>query len=243
MTAALVALWQERTPTVRDVAKLFTDIEYRYRLLERVENLVALEFWEDFGKKSPSVQENLSHPVVHRMRHFYRNPTLYPMMCHPDALDFTNLIATKKILLISLGVDERKVPPPEQQMQGTTLVSQLQMAVMSSLERPTPFSLFIDEVQNFVTTSLDKVLSEARKYGLRLTMANQFLGQLKGDILESVIGNIGATVVFQIGLKDAKLLAPYYQPEFSAEDFSNEEHPVFRTKPAPCQAVSWPGWP
>ena len=221
MTAAMLTLWQEKTPTVRDVVKLFTDLEYRARVKGRVEDLVAREFWEEFEGQPPSVQRDLSRPVIHRMRHFYRNPTLYPMMCYPGTLDFAKLIAEAKIILISLGVDETKVPPAEQQLLGAVLVSQLQMAAMAPVEKKSPFSLFIDEVQNFVTTSLDKVLTESRKYGVSLTIANQYLGQLKGAILESVVGTVGATIVFQLGLNDAKLLAPYFKPEFSAEDLIN----------------------
>ena len=221
MIAAMLTLWSEETPTVRDVTKLFTNVEYRARLLERVEDPGARDFWDEFEGQSPSVQRDLSRPVMHRMRHFYRNPTLYPMMCHPDALDFAKLIAEGKIVLISLGADERKVPPSEQQLLGAVLVSQLQMAAMAPQEKKSPFFLFIDEVQNFVTTSLNKVLEEARKCGLSLTVANQYLGQLKGAILESVIGTVGATIVFQVGLNDARLLAPYFKPEFSAEDLVN----------------------
>lgn len=203
------------------MVKLFTDVEYRHRLSGRVDNPAAEEAWDDYESQSPSVQSVLSRPIIHRMRHFYRYPTLYWMMCHPQTLDLTSFIADKRIILISLKVDERKVPPPEQQLLGAVLVSQLQMAAMASGEKTTPFFLYIDEVQNFVTTSLDMVLAAARKCGLHLTMANQFLGQLKGTILESVIGNVGATVVFQIGLNDARLLAPYFQPEFTAENLVN----------------------
>jgi hypothetical protein len=221
MTSALVSLWQEEMPTIRDVVRLFTDVEYRYRVLEGVEDIGAQEFWEYFEELTPSTQWNLSLPVIHRMQHFYRFPTLYAMMCHPDTLDFTSLVTNQKIILISLGVDDRKVPPPEQQLLGAVLVSQLQMAVMASLKRKTPFYLYIDEVQNFVTSSLNEMLGEARKYDLNLTVANQFLGQLKGKTLEAVMGNVGITVVFQVGPNDARALASFLAPEFKAEDLMN----------------------
>ena len=222
LTAALMTIRQEQTPTVRDVVRLFTDISYRHRFLPQVEDIVTQEFWEAFEMQSPSVQRELSYPVLHRMRHFYRNPTLYPMLCHPDALDFAGLIDRQKIILVSLAADERKLPSPEQQLLGAVVVSQLQMAVMQNIGRTPSYHLYIDETQNYVTTSLEKLLDESRKFGLALTMANQFLGQLKGSILESVTGNVGATVVFQCGLNDAKSLAPYYQPGFTAEDLMNQ---------------------
>lgn len=74
---------------------------------------------------------------------------------------------------------------------------------------------------NFVTTALNVVFSEARKYGLYLTVANQFLGQLRGDTLDAVMGNVGASVVFQTSPDDAQELAPYFRPEFERDDMVN----------------------
>jgi len=41
------------------------------------------------------------------------------------------------------------------------------------------FTLYIDEFQNFVTDSFSQMLEEARKYKLRLVLANQFTKQIK----------------------------------------------------------------
>ena len=72
-----------------------------------------------------------------------------------------------------------------------------------------PFYLFIDEVQNFIQTSLPTVFSEARKFGLSLTVGNQQFNQLEGDTLEALLGNVGATIIFRMqNERDAK---PIYQ--------------------------------
>jgi hypothetical protein len=44
---------------------------------------------------------------------------------------------------------------------------------------------------------------------------------LVGATLEAVMGNVGATIVFQCGLEDGRALAPYMKPGFSAEDLLN----------------------
>ena len=234
LSAALVTLWLEETPTVRDVTRLFDNLEYRYSLLNQLDDLVTEEFWDRFGNLSPSRQDELAYPVVYRMRNFYGNPSLYPVMCHPDALDLAGLIRDGKVVLVSLRADEEKVPPREQRLLGAVIVSQLQMAAMKSgagaggqdggsegASRRPPFHLYIDEAQAFVTTALDEMFPEARKFGLYLTVAHQFLGQLRGKTLESVMGNVGTTIVFQTGPDDARALAPYYGPEFGPEDLMN----------------------
>jgi type IV secretory pathway TraG/TraD family ATPase VirD4 len=63
------------------------------------------------------------------------------------------------------------------------LVSKLQMAAMRRDKIPKDerkdFFLYIDEFQNYVTDSIESILSEARKYRLSLNIAHQYLGQLE----------------------------------------------------------------
>jgi hypothetical protein len=78
-------------------------------------------------------------------------------------------------------------------MVGALIISLLQMAGMSSQLPKNPVYVYIDEVQNFITTSLDVVFSEARKYGVYMMVAHQFFGQLPSETLQAVLGNVGTT--------------------------------------------------
>lgn len=222
LSSALVTLRAEPNATVRDVARLFLDEAYRARLLAATDDEVAIEFWEhEFENFSEGQRQQIRDPVVYRMRTFYGNRDLYPVMCHPDTLDFARLIREGRIILVSLGMDEERIPERERNLLGAVLVSQLQMAAMGAASSEAPFYLYIDEVQNFVTSSLSEVFSEARKFGLSLVVANQYLKQLAGETLDALMGNVGAMIVFQCGLDDARALAPYMSPEFEAEDLLN----------------------
>ncbi|NJM40732.1 MAG: ATP-binding protein [Anaerolineae bacterium] len=127
MQAALSTLRFEQTPTVRDVTKLFTDTEYRLSLLnQHREDLdeVSYEFWEKYNAMtSEARKDELNYPVVHRMQSFYSSPTLYPIMCHPDTLDWRKLLASNKIILVSLKSDEAKIPEREQYLLGAVCAS------------------------------------------------------------------------------------------------------------------------
>lgn len=222
LSSALITLRHEPQATVRDIARLFLDAEFRQALLEKVTDEVALEFWEyEYEGASPGQQLQIRDPVLYRVRAFYRNADLYPIICHPQGLDFAQLMEDGKIILLSLGMDEERIPESERNLMGAIVVSQLQMAAMKRRNTSRPFYLYIDEVQNFVTSSLDKVFSEARKFELPLTVANQYLKQLSGETLDAMMGNVGAMVVFQCGLDDARRLAPYMKPGFEAEDLVN----------------------
>lgn len=57
-------------------------------------------------------------------------------------------------------------------------VAALRRASMAENER-VPFFLYIDEMQNYISKSIESVLSEARKYKLGMVMAHQYIDQLK----------------------------------------------------------------
>jgi hypothetical protein len=105
----------------------------------------------------------------------------------------------------------------------------IQMAGMEE-EQAQTFYVYVDEVQKFVTTSLDEMLSEARKFGLSLTVANQYLGQLTGKTLDAVMGNVGTHIVFRPGAEDARALALHMRPQFQSEDLVNLDRYTAATK-------------
>ncbi len=219
--AALVALLDDPQATPRDLSRLFLDEAYRERLLTSVSDPVALEYWcEEYNLFSPGVQKQTREPVLNRIRIFYRNAAMRNMVCHPHRLDFHRMVSEGKIFLASLNSDEIRA---EQANLGALLLANFQMATMSqqAAQGHIPFYLAIDEVQQFVTTTLPVVFSEARKFGLSLTVANQFLGQLEGETLDAILGNVGTAILFACGPRDAQLLSALVKPEFETSDLVN----------------------
>jgi hypothetical protein len=80
------------------------------------------------------------------------------------------------------------------------------------------FCLYVDEFQNFSTESFASILSEARKYGLNLMVANQFITQLSDEVREAVFGNIGTIISFRVGTADAEALEKIFRPIFDIDD-------------------------
>ena len=60
---------------------------------------------------------------------------------------------------------------------GVTILAKLQLAALKRSEKKItdrkPFYLYVDEFQNFATMSFTQMFSEARKYKVYLTMAEQ----------------------------------------------------------------------
>ena len=80
------------------------------------------------------------------------------------------------------------------------------------------FCLFVDEFQNFATDSFESILSEARKYHLSLTVANQFITQLTDKIRGAIMGNTGSFVIGRVGSEDAENIVKLFAPVFDTED-------------------------
>jgi hypothetical protein len=90
-----------------------------------------------------------------------------------------------------------------------------------SLEDRSDFYLYVDEFQNFASETFSTMLSEARKYGICITLANQYLNQLPTQVLDAVFGNVGTLIAFRMGIQDAVHLAPEFYPVFDGDDLAN----------------------
>jgi hypothetical protein len=89
---------------------------------------------------------------------------------------------------------------------------------IEKLEDRRPFYLYVDEFQNFATDSFATILSEARKYGLNLTVANQYISQMSIEVKDAVVGNVGSIVDFRMGADDARGMQRYFEPKFLEYD-------------------------
>jgi len=92
------------------------------------------------------------------------------------------------------------------------------------------YFLYIDEFQNYVSKSIESILSEARKYKLWLTIAHQYIDQLKQewlggnlDLSKTIFGNIWNLFIFKVGAPDAEFLEKEMSPEFSQIDLVNAD--------------------
>ena len=105
---------------------------------------------------------------------------------------------------------------------GAMLITRIQLAAMGRAyakeENRRDFFLYVDEFQNFATSSFVKILSEARKYRLSLTMANQYTEQLELEIQRAIFGNVGTLMSFVVGARDAYLLSKEFGEIYEEND-------------------------
>lgn len=219
--SALLTLTSADNPTLLDISRLFNRPEFRLPLVEQLDDLVIDEFWERFDKMKEGRQNEMVRPVMRRLNTFFSNKQLRATSCHPQSINLLNLIKSNKIILVSLAGDEAQLPEEQRNVLGASLIAQIQMAAMSGAIPKPPFMLYVDEAQNFVTTALDKMLSESRKRGLGLVLSNQYLKQLVGKTLDAIEGNVATLVSFEVGEPDARTLGAYVKPQFQLDDLTH----------------------
>ena len=218
LNMALMTVYLKERPSLLDIHCLFNNPEYRAQLVSRVTNPVVRDFWEQFEAAKEKQQASDAAPVLWRLRSFYNNERLQTITCHPNRLNLTKLIAENKIILVGLGNSMGMMPEKERYVLGAALVAQIEMATRSGAVTDSPYLLYIDEVQEFIDTSLPKMLSQLREYGLGMVIANQYFAQLFGDTFHALEGTVSTLIGFEVGKSDANALAPYMQPGFTAND-------------------------
>ena len=93
-------------------------------------------------------------------------------------------------------------------------------AAMKESERK-DFYFYVDEFYNVVTDTFINILTEARKYGLALTVAHQYRAQLQPQVMATFLGNVATTVIFRLGGDDALAFEKEMTPIFKAKDMIN----------------------
>lgn len=206
LRATLQTLMHVQGTTFLDIKRLLHNPDFRNSIIQRLRHPMLKEFWEEdfhrYSKDAPT-------PIISRVNKFLFLPQLYSMLSSVESkVNFYDIIENRKILLVNLT--SGSIGEDNAQLIGSMIVTQLQMAIMrrASLppERRSPFYLYVDEFQNFTTSSFEKILSEARKYKLCLTLAHQFISQLPDAQRDAIFGNVGTMVMFSCGDKDAGAL-------------------------------------
>jgi hypothetical protein len=230
MRNALLLLMEDlpnEPATLVEVPRIFTDVEYRRRKLDRIQNPVVIDFWEKEAIKAGGEASlaNMTPYITSKFNNFISNDYMRPIIGQPkSAFNFRDVMDSGKILLINLS--KGRIGDINAGLLGMVFVGKILMAALSRVDIPDAknrrdFYLYIDEFQNFTTDSISTILSEARKYRLNLTMAHQFVAQLAEKIRDAVFGNVGSQVVFRVGVQDAEFLVKQFEPVFDQNDLQS----------------------
>lgn len=222
---ALLLMADPKGGTFIDIPKLLVDQDFMKSKLKYVTDQQVLDFWtKEFpaSQRSNEAGEVISW-VVSKFGPFISNDMMRNIIGQTKSgFNIPDVMNNKKILLVNLS--KGKMGDLNSKLIGIVFVMKFQAAAMARAKMPEEerkdFTLYVDEFQNFATDSFETILSEARKYRLSLIMGNQFMTQLKDELREAILGNVGTTITGRIGITDAEIMVKRYQPVFDADDLT-----------------------
>jgi type IV secretory pathway TraG/TraD family ATPase VirD4 len=201
----------EQQGTLVTLLRLLTDAAFRERFVPGIRDDVVRAFWQhEFAGWSKPYRTEAVAAITNKVQPFLTNTSVRAIVSQTGrSLDLRRVMDEGKILIVNLS--KGKVGEDNAALLGSFLVTALQQAAMTRADVPEEdrrdFYLYIDEFQNFVTTSFETILSEARKYRLNLTVSHQYLAQLNEATAAAIAGNIGTIIAFAVGSEDADWLA------------------------------------
>lgn len=224
---AMLTVMSEPGATFIEVVRVLTDSKFVQELLPKVQDPVVRRYWTDqIAQTSDFHKSEVLDYIVSKFGRFVTDRMMRNIIGQSESsFDFRKVMDEGKILLINLA--KGKIGEENSAFLGLILVPKILIAAMSRQDIPEserkPFYLYVDEFQNFATPDFAVILSEARKYKLSLTVANQFIGQIEEEVKNAVFGNVGSLVSFRVGVSDANYLQHEFSPTFSETDLTNVE--------------------
>lgn len=216
----LLALLETPGSTLLGVVKMLTDKGYREYIVSNIQNMVVKNFWEkEYPTFAGKYETEAISPILNKVGQFFSSDLIRNVLGQEkSSINFREIMDSQKILIVNLS--KGKIGEDASSLLGGIIVTNFQLAAMSRVDIPEndrkDFFLYVDEFQNFVNPSFATILSEARKYRLCLTIANQFLGQLDSPedeiIKQSIFGNVGSILCFRLGVEDSTVLAKEFFP-------------------------------
>ena len=219
---SILALLDYPEATMLDITRMLTDKAFRRDVLEHVGDPVVKNFWVvEFASWNDRFAAEAVAPVLNKVGAFTANPTVRNIIGQPkSSFNIRQIMDERKILIVNLT--RGLIGEDNAALLGALLVTKIQMGAMSRADIPpeerTPFYLYVDEFQNFATDSFAAILSEARKYGLNLTVANQYIAQMSMSVKDAVFGNVGSVIAFRMGADDSRVMLRYFEPKFTEHD-------------------------
>jgi hypothetical protein len=202
--------------TLFTVSKLIRNEDFRKSVVSKLTDERLLEFWHyEFERAGAMQQVSMSKGVTLKLDRYESDPAVGRILGQSKStINFRDIIDNNKILICDFSKGE--IGSDNASLLGTLILTFIQVAAeqRANIEQQdrAPFYLYVDEFQNFATRSFTEMASEARKYGLHLTVAEQTTSQIEDKLLlGQLLANVGTIITFRTGNPaDENILLPFF---------------------------------
>jgi hypothetical protein len=217
---AMLGLLAVPGSNILSLRRMLSDEQFRGEVVRRASDESVKRFWlRDFMARRQEFEEGPMSRLLNRLDELLASENIRNILGQSqNAFNFRSFMDSRKIVLIKIS--KGVLGSENATLLGTLIIWKIYEAAMSRADMPAEdrkdFFLYVDEFQNFATESFTEILSESRKYNLSLTFANQYLGQLPGNIRKTVFGNVANILSFRVGSDDAGIVSPEFKPLFES---------------------------
>ena len=213
--------------TLFTILKLLQNDKFRKEVIKQLDDEDLIDFWKnELGKAGDMQKVKMAAGITAKIGRFNANaPARLVLRQKKSTIDFEDIMNSGKILICNFS--KGLLGEDVSELFGIAVLAKLQLASLrrarlNQSERR-PFYLYVDEFQNFATPSFVQLLSEARKYRLFLTIAEQSTSQQDDQQMVNVIlANVGTVVCFRTGNpQDERVLLPMFSPFIEPGEISN----------------------
>jgi DNA helicase HerA-like ATPase len=189
---------------------------YRRKIVATLSDQRLKSFWFNEYEKAGDMQRvKLSFGVTSKLGRLLNSSVVRRSLAQPHStIDFNEILNQNKILICNLS--KGKIGEDNTDLIGSLILAKIQQAAYARQLLPTKmrksFYVYVDEFQNFATKSFLQMLSESRKFGLALTIAEQTLSQQNEiGFNDTLLANVGSLICFRTSSpNDEKVLLPLF---------------------------------
>ncbi len=192
--------------TLLELSLLLTNGTFRAACLQRVQNGEVVSYFRSrFDTRSEAMQGVYRDAILNKVSGFTTDPRFRHILGQQRST-FSLLEAMDNGHWVILNLDKGRLGEQAATL-GSLLLTKLKNALFSRRRRSL-FTLYCDEIQNLVAydSGLDTLFSEARKFGISVVSANQFLDQYPAQMRAAIMA-VGTHVFFQLSSLDAEKMA------------------------------------
>lgn len=236
LTCGLLTLARNKDMTLLHLPLIFTNIQFRTKLVSKLDDMYLKSFWANFEAQSEKDRNQQLAPLLRRLNVLLMRSAFRGALGQAQPKFNLEDVFKGKILLVPLN--SGMVGDTVAKLCASLLINSIWNIALRRAELPedkratSQVMLYIDEFQQYIAKSgsdFENMLEMARSLGLNFIFAHQHLGQLNKELRESVLSNTKSKIIFSPSKTDAKVFADL-APELTEIDFmSLPQYQVYTT--------------
>lgn len=192
--------------TLVELSAFLAHSGFRASCLRNLDNTEIRQYFElRYDKASEAMRAVMREPILNKVSAFTADPHFRHIIGQAQST-FSVREAMDEGYWVLVNLEKGRLG--EQALTLGSLVLAILKNALFTRQKRSLFTLYCDEIQNLVAyeSGIETILSEARKFGVAVVSANQFLDQYPAETRAAIL-SVGTHAYFQLSSTDANQIA------------------------------------